>query len=617
MTTKEEQIKMDKTLVAPEKRFKFGRCNMRINQDFKPKEPMYQVILDCLALTTCYPAFLITADVPEIYMHQFWNTINKQENSYRFKINKKRVSVNVEVFREILDICPHVEGQAFEAPPTEEDILSFVRDLGHNGEITCITDIIIDNKDSKKSDKMLYLRFTKAIIQHFIKKDKSIPMRNRWFMHTSQDDYLLGTLKFISRHEDAQVFGAILPDEMTNQAIRESDAYKSYYEVASGAVPPKSKRQKKSESVFEEPTPEKKQAKPKKAVAEPRPSKKKSTTRTDKGKGLSVLSKAALSEEEQLRKAIKQSRKEAQAFQAGRSAAKEEVDDDEALSDSDDDNDDDKAGSDDERTKSDSDEGDEEKLEEEEVHSEEDKREEEEVHSEEERREEDEDYYEGGEYAEDEYHEEEEESKELYANLNLRKEEASQGTGVEYMEEDSHMTLTKVQDTQKIDEPKHSSSVSSDFHKKMLNLDQKPPEEGEVASLLATSTVAPPLLPITPTPLLATILPTPTPTTSATTTPATTIDPFPSFGLVFMFEDRVKSLEVQMSELKQTNPFATALSSIPGIVDKYIASQLKDEVNTVVHIQSNKIREAAAAVNQDFINRADQAMKEIIKDQVS
>ncbi|GJS01462.1 hypothetical protein Tco_0317970 [Tanacetum coccineum] len=30
----------------------------------KPKEPTYQVALDALALTTCYPAFLITAEVP-------------------------------------------------------------------------------------------------------------------------------------------------------------------------------------------------------------------------------------------------------------------------------------------------------------------------------------------------------------------------------------------------------------------------------------------------------------------------------------------------------------------------------------------------------------------------
>nr|GEX79924.1 hypothetical protein [Tanacetum cinerariifolium] len=40
----------------------------------KPNEPTYQVVLDALALTTCYLAFLITAEVPVIYMHQFWDT---------------------------------------------------------------------------------------------------------------------------------------------------------------------------------------------------------------------------------------------------------------------------------------------------------------------------------------------------------------------------------------------------------------------------------------------------------------------------------------------------------------------------------------------------------------
>ncbi|GKA24249.1 hypothetical protein Tco_0710282, partial [Tanacetum coccineum] len=54
------------------------------------KEPTYQVILDALALTTCYPDFLITANVPEIYMQQFWFIINKKDSTtYRFKIDKK------------------------------------------------------------------------------------------------------------------------------------------------------------------------------------------------------------------------------------------------------------------------------------------------------------------------------------------------------------------------------------------------------------------------------------------------------------------------------------------------------------------------------------------------
>ncbi|GJR65939.1 hypothetical protein Tco_0012004 [Tanacetum coccineum] len=111
----------------------------------KPKEPTYQVVLDALALTTCYPAFLITAKVPVIYMHQFWATVNKHTSSYRFKIDNKRFLVNVEVFRKILNICPKIPGQEFDEPPSEEEALSFIRELSHPGEIRYITDVIVDH----------------------------------------------------------------------------------------------------------------------------------------------------------------------------------------------------------------------------------------------------------------------------------------------------------------------------------------------------------------------------------------------------------------------------------------------------------------------------------------
>ncbi|GKG40707.1 hypothetical protein Tco_0469919, partial [Tanacetum coccineum] len=60
---------MDNALVAPENCRVISKCKMRINPGMKPKEPTYQVVLDALALTTCYPAFLITAEVLVIYMH--------------------------------------------------------------------------------------------------------------------------------------------------------------------------------------------------------------------------------------------------------------------------------------------------------------------------------------------------------------------------------------------------------------------------------------------------------------------------------------------------------------------------------------------------------------------
>ncbi|GJY28348.1 hypothetical protein Tco_0404115 [Tanacetum coccineum] len=80
------QIKLDNALVCTERTNRIiDKCKMRINPGMKPKEPTYQVVLDALALTTCYPAFLITAEVPIIYMHQLWAIINKHKASYRFK----------------------------------------------------------------------------------------------------------------------------------------------------------------------------------------------------------------------------------------------------------------------------------------------------------------------------------------------------------------------------------------------------------------------------------------------------------------------------------------------------------------------------------------------------
>ncbi|GJV92265.1 retrovirus-related pol polyprotein from transposon TNT 1-94 [Tanacetum coccineum] len=145
-------------------------------------------------------------------------------------------------------------------------------------------------------------------------------MRNRTFMHTARDDSLLGTMRFISRHADTQVYGAILPKAMTNQALLDSIAYKTYYAIASGAEPPKPRKsQKKSDLIIssEESPSNKKFVKSKKGVApKPKPTKKKAQVKADRGKGLNVLSEVALSEASQLKEATKQSKKEFHASHA-------------------------------------------------------------------------------------------------------------------------------------------------------------------------------------------------------------------------------------------------------------------------------------------------------------
>ncbi|GKC22862.1 hypothetical protein Tco_1025012 [Tanacetum coccineum] len=64
-----QQIKLDLELIPKEKILEIGKCNERLNPRKIQREPTFQVVLDALALTPCYSIFLITVDVPEVYMH--------------------------------------------------------------------------------------------------------------------------------------------------------------------------------------------------------------------------------------------------------------------------------------------------------------------------------------------------------------------------------------------------------------------------------------------------------------------------------------------------------------------------------------------------------------------
>nr|GEY09143.1 hypothetical protein [Tanacetum cinerariifolium] len=62
---------------------------------------------------------------------------------------------------------------------------------------------------------MYYPRFTKVIIHYFLTQDKTLFWRNKIEMHTSKDDYLINTLRFVSAKEETQIHGAILPESLT------------------------------------------------------------------------------------------------------------------------------------------------------------------------------------------------------------------------------------------------------------------------------------------------------------------------------------------------------------------------------------------------------------------
>ncbi|GKB32933.1 hypothetical protein Tco_0872334, partial [Tanacetum coccineum] len=188
--------------------------------------------------------------------------------------------------------------------------------------------------------------------------------------------------------------------------------------------------------------------------------------------------------------------------------------------------------------------------------------------------------------------------------------------------EDTHVTITPVNP----EGQQQSSSVSSGFVSNMLN---PRPDTGidpifntKATSLVDVSviTIAEPTLvfattlPPTPTPFITHMQQTPFPIPK--TALSTSLQDLPNFGSLFGFDHRLKTLETNFSKFKQMNQFAKAVSSIPSIIDAYLANKMNDAVKTAIQLQSDRLRDEAQAENEDFINKLDNNIKKIIKEQV-
>nr|GEY95659.1 hypothetical protein [Tanacetum cinerariifolium] len=220
----DQQVALDEPLVPHASRLRIGESNFYLRSDITSKESTLQL--------------------------EFWATATVHHHSIRFKMDNKKCIVNLEYFREMLHVCPRLPGQTFDELPFKEEILTFFRFFGHIGEIRKLTNAQIlwrmyhkenvdfayllwkdfvyqvEHMDAKKSNEMYYPRFTKVIIHYFMTKDPLIPRRNK--------------------------FGVMLPVELTNEDIRNFEAYKEYYAIALGAAPPKTKASvRKTKSSFD------------------------------------------------------------------------------------------------------------------------------------------------------------------------------------------------------------------------------------------------------------------------------------------------------------------------------------------------------------------------------
>nr|GEV16411.1 copia protein [Tanacetum cinerariifolium] len=512
--TIDQQVALDEALVPHASRLRIGKSNFPLRSDITSKESTLQA------------------------------TATVHHHSICFKMNNKKRIVNLKYFSEMLHICPRIPNQRFDKLPFEEEILAFIRYLGHSGEIKKITDVNInklhqpwrsfaavinkclsrkstgydslrlsqaqilkgmyhkknvdfayllwedfvyqvEHKDAKKSNEMYYPRFIKVIINIFMTKDPSILKRNKVNWHYVRDDQMFTTIKLVSRHQNTQQFGAILHVELINEDIKNFVAYKEYYAIASGAAPPKTKasvRKMRSSSDTTMPPP---------IAASTR------LSTSAKGKQPAKLSKAKDKGTGILPGVPDVPTNESNEEISWKSS---DDDDDDVDDQSDADDDDDQEEEDDfdpiVQTPS-------------QVENSDDESNNEESH--------------GMNVGGDEGPDAEDDDEELYRHINI-------------------------------------------------NLEVVP-------LLVTTPTLPPPSLPVMSRVQQA---PTPTPTTA----PSTSLQDLLNFSSLFGFDHRHKTLEGNFSEFMQTNQFDEAVSSIFGIVDRYIDHRMNEAVKVAVQLQN-------------------------------
>nr|GFA76388.1 hypothetical protein [Tanacetum cinerariifolium] len=109
-TTLEQQVALDEALVPSTQRLRIGRSNFRLPSDIQSKEPTLQVVYDVLRNSPFFKAFLVMADVLEIYMQEFWATAKLHQHSICFKMDTRKHVLDLEAFREMLHISPRILG---------------------------------------------------------------------------------------------------------------------------------------------------------------------------------------------------------------------------------------------------------------------------------------------------------------------------------------------------------------------------------------------------------------------------------------------------------------------------------------------------------------------------
>nr|GEW04619.1 putative reverse transcriptase, RNA-dependent DNA polymerase [Tanacetum cinerariifolium] len=135
----------DEQLVLAKTRLPYGKSNLLLDLQKLQKDPIFHISVDIIQNTNFFRAFSASANVPSIYIQQFWNTLTQEAKTsvFRFQLDEQWFTLNCDLLcREItlVDLA-----SPFVSPPAGEIVMDFVNELGYPDAICFVSHMHVNN----------------------------------------------------------------------------------------------------------------------------------------------------------------------------------------------------------------------------------------------------------------------------------------------------------------------------------------------------------------------------------------------------------------------------------------------------------------------------------------
>ncbi|GJX22409.1 hypothetical protein Tco_0226854 [Tanacetum coccineum] len=219
--------------------------------------------------TNFFQAFTASANVPAIYLQQFWKTMSYNEKTgvYSCQLDEQWFDLSADLLRKALAITPVNPAHPFELPPSGDTVIDFVNELGYPEPVEIVSSIrmnyvyqpwrailsFVTTADmgrvySRDPDIFLTQRGHKASLKtkgkvtplpsslmdgfqsdiYYLASNNNIHRRPDSAVHHTGDDYVLGNLKFVPKGESVEVFGMAIPDPLITEAYNNLILLRTY-----------------------------------------------------------------------------------------------------------------------------------------------------------------------------------------------------------------------------------------------------------------------------------------------------------------------------------------------------------------------------------------------------